>query len=203
MVQPENARMRFNEDTRQFELIRNAVMGKVLDVEASLDVILHNINNHQHEVNLVLKDLAPRVTDTTTAAELGITELVVQETSYFYGSEAARVQNIQVGSSTFDGILIAPGEVFSMAKYMTDISLDNGYAEAIIIVGDQSVKGVGGGICQVSTTLFRTAFFLEAILLLSATRTHIASVITNNKATVGQTPTWPVLTRAFICLSLT
>ncbi|HPX65902.1 MAG TPA: VanW family protein [Anaerolineaceae bacterium] len=159
VVQPENARMRFNEDTRQFELIRNAVMGKVLDVEASLDVILHNINNHQHEVNLVLKDLAPRVTDTTTAAELGITELVVQETSYFYGSEAARVQNIQVGSSTFDGILIAPGEVFSMAKYMTNISLDNGYAEAIIIVGDQSVKGVGGGICQVSTTLFRTAFY--------------------------------------------
>ncbi|HOH92841.1 MAG TPA: VanW family protein, partial [Anaerolineaceae bacterium] len=70
-----------------------------------------------------------------------------------------RVQNIQVGSSTFDGILIAPGEVFSMAKYMTNISLDNGYAEAIIIVGDQSVKGVGGGICQVSTTLFRTAFY--------------------------------------------
>jgi len=101
---------------------------------------LHNINNHQHEVNLVLKDLAPRVTDTTTAAELGITELVVQETSYFYGSEAARIQNIQVGSSTFDGILIAPGEVFSMAKYMTNISLDNGYAEAIIIVGDQSVR---------------------------------------------------------------
>lgn len=159
VIQPQNARMRFNEETRELELTRNAVMGKTLDVEASLETILKAIQNQEHEVNLVLKDLAPQVTDTTTAADLGITELIVQETSYFYGSEPARVQNILAGSTSFDGVLIAPGEVFSMAKYMTDISLDNGYAEAIIIVGDQSVKGIGGGICQVSTTLFRTAFF--------------------------------------------
>ena len=159
VVQPQNARMRFNEETRELELTRNAVMGKALDVESSLETILKAIQNQEHEVNLVLKDLAPQVTDTTTAAELGITGLIAQETSYFYGSEPARVQNIAAGSSNFNGVLIAPGEVFSMAKYMTDISLDNGYAEAIIIVGDQSVKGIGGGICQVSTTLFRTAFF--------------------------------------------
>lgn len=159
VVPAENARMRFNETTRELELVEHAVMGKTLDIETSLDHILESIQNNRHEVNLVLKDLPPRVTDTTTAAELGITELVAEETSYFFGSEPARVQNIQVGSATFNGILIAPGEVFSMAKYMTNISLDNGYAEAIIIVGDQSVKGVGGGICQVSTTLFRTVFF--------------------------------------------
>ncbi len=159
VVQPENARMRFNEETRELELTRNAKIGKTLDIDGSVALILESLQNNQHEVNLILKDLAPQVTDTTTAAELGITELVAEETSYFYGSEAARVQNIQAGSTTFNGILIAPGEVFSMAKYMTDISLDNGYAEAIIIVGDQSVKGIGGGICQVSTTLFRTAFF--------------------------------------------
>ena len=46
-----------------------------------------------------------------------------------------------------------------MASAMRDITLDNGYAEAVIIVGDRSLKGVGGGVCQVSTTLFRTAFF--------------------------------------------
>jgi len=46
-----------------------------------------------------------------------------------------------------------------MASQLTDISLENGYAEALIIVGGETVKGVGGGVCQVSTTLFRTAFF--------------------------------------------
>ncbi len=159
VIQPENARMRFNEETRELELTKNAVMGKTLDIENSVALILEKLQNKEHELNLILKDLPPQVTDTTKAAELGITELITESTSYFYGSEAARVQNILAGSTTFNGILIAPGEVFSMAKYMTDISLDNGYAEAIIIVGDQSVKGIGGGICQVSTTLFRTAFF--------------------------------------------
>ena len=46
-----------------------------------------------------------------------------------------------------------------MAAVLGDISLDNGYAEALIIYGDRTIKGVGGGVCQVSTTLFRTVFF--------------------------------------------
>jgi vancomycin resistance protein YoaR len=45
-----------------------------------------------------------------------------------------------------------------MSDIIGDISLDNGYAEAPIILGDQTIQGVGGGVCQVSTTLFRTVF---------------------------------------------
>jgi vancomycin resistance protein YoaR len=55
--------------------------------------------------------------------------------------------------------MVAPGETFSMATALGDITLDNGYAEALIIVGGQTIAGVGGGVCQVSTTLFRAAFF--------------------------------------------
>ena len=46
-----------------------------------------------------------------------------------------------------------------MAAVLGDVSLDNGYAEALIIFGDRTIHGVGGGVCQVSTTLFRAAFF--------------------------------------------
>ena len=46
-----------------------------------------------------------------------------------------------------------------MADHLGDISLDNGYAEALIILGNRTIKGVGGGVCQVSTTLFRAVFF--------------------------------------------
>ena len=106
-----------------------------------------------------MRDIDPEVRDDATAASLGITELIYEGHSYFYGSSADRIQNIRAASASFHGVFVAPGEVFSMAKYLTDISLENGYAEAIIIVGDQSVRGVGGGVCQVSTTLFRTAFF--------------------------------------------
>jgi len=106
-----------------------------------------------------MQDLQPEVRDDSTAASLGITELIHEESSYFYGSSPDRLHNIRTAAASFYGVMVAPGEVFSMAKYLTDISLENGYAEAIIIVGDQSVRGVGGGVCQVSTTLFRTAYF--------------------------------------------
>ena len=46
-----------------------------------------------------------------------------------------------------------------MGEAIGDISLDNGYAEALIIYNGQTITGVGGGVCQVSTTLFRTAFY--------------------------------------------
>jgi vancomycin resistance protein YoaR len=55
-------------------------------------------------------------------------------------------------------LLVAPGETFSMGEHMADVSLENGFAEALIIFGGRTIKGVGGGVCQVSTTLFRTVF---------------------------------------------
>ena len=70
-----------------------------------------------------------------------------------------RDQNIQAASARFHGVLVAPGEVFSMGQTLGDVSLDNGFAEALIIYGGRTIKGVGGGVCQVSTTLFRTVFF--------------------------------------------
>ena len=75
--------------------------------------------------------LRPRpVLDDMKAEELGITELIHTETSYFFGSSGPRIQNITAASSKFHGVLIAPGETFSMARTLGDISLDNGYAEA-------------------------------------------------------------------------
>jgi len=158
-VEPVNARMFFNDDRKEIEVVRNAVIGKGLDLELSADQIIREIQAGQHEATLVMQDIQPAVKDDATAASLGITELIYEGNSYFYGSSADRLQNIRAASASFHGVLVAPGEVFSMAEYLTDISLENGYAEAIIIVGDQSVRGIGGGVCQVSTTLFRTAFF--------------------------------------------
>lgn len=158
-VEPVNARMIFNDERREIEVIQNAVIGKGLDLERSVDQIIEQLQAGQHEATLIMQEIEPAIKDDTTAASLGITELIYEGHSYYYGSSADRIQNIRTSAASFHGVFVAPGEVFSMAKYLTDISLENGYAEAIIIVGDQSVQGIGGGICQVSTTLFRTAFF--------------------------------------------
>jgi vancomycin resistance protein YoaR len=156
---PQNARFIFNDDTRQLEVIQSAVIGRGLDIDRSIDSIQEKLYAGQHNIPLEINYNTPTANDQSTGEELGIRELIRAETSYYYGSSASRVQNISASASKFHGLLIAPGETFSMASALGDITLDNGYAEALIIVGGQTVKGVGGGICQVSTTLFRAAFF--------------------------------------------
>ncbi|GAB4504612.1 MAG: VanW family protein [Anaerolineales bacterium] len=155
---PENARFRFNDTSRQLELIQYAKVGRAVDVSASIVAINEALQRGEHNIPLQIVETQPTVPDTATGEQLGITELLVAETSYFYGSSAERIQNIQAAAARFDGLLIAPGETFSMGAAMGDVSLDNGFAEALIIYGGRTIKGVGGGVCQVSTTLFRTVF---------------------------------------------
>ncbi|NOY97857.1 MAG: hypothetical protein GXP40_01465 [Chloroflexi bacterium] len=157
--EPENARFIFNDDTRQLELIQPSLIGRVVDVQASIEAINQGILQGVHEFPVQLVYATPEVGDTATTESIGVRELVSVQTSYFYGSSAERIQNIQTAAAAFHGLLIAPGETFSMGEVLGDISLDNGYAEALIIYGGRTIKGVGGGVCQVSTTLFRTVFF--------------------------------------------
>jgi len=158
-VSPVNARFIFNDDTRELEVIEPAVIGRKLDVNASIARIDETLISGEHQVDLAFESVDPAVTDDTTGEELGIIELVEDRTTYFYGSDAARIQNIKTAAAEFHGLLVPPGATFSMADALGNISLENGYAEALIIYGGQTIQGVGGGVCQVSTTLFRTAFF--------------------------------------------
>jgi vancomycin resistance protein YoaR len=157
--QPANARFVFNDDTGIIEPIEASKIGRIVDVEASILAINEALLRGEHNVPLVVIEQQPGVADTANGADLGVTQLVAQQTSYFYGSSEARIQNIRAAATSFHGVLVAPGETFSMGNYMADVSLENGFAEALIIYGGRTIKGVGGGVCQVSTTLFRTVFF--------------------------------------------
>ncbi len=156
---PENARFVFNDETGQIEPIAASSIGRTMDVEASITTINDALLRGEHNVTLAVAEQLPAVVDTATGGQLGITQLVAEQTTYFYGSSAARIQNIVASANQFHGVLVAPGEVFSMGSILRDISLENGFAEALIIYGGRTIKGVGGGVCQVSTTLFRTVFF--------------------------------------------
>lgn len=155
---PQNARFIFNDQTRQLDPLAEAVVGREIDLEASLANIADSIKQGRHDAEVVMTVSEPKVFASATAQELGITELAFSQYTYFYGSSAQRVQNITVGAGSFHGLLIEPGQTFSMAEYLGDIDIDNGYAEAPVIYGGQTIEGVGGGICQVSTTLFRAAY---------------------------------------------
>ncbi len=155
----ENARFTFNDDTHELEVVKPAVIGRTLQVQNSIESINQQIAQGAHQVELQYDFTNPEIGDDKKAADLGITQLVSQQTTYFYGSSDARIQNIATAAARFHGLLVKPGEVFSMVDNIGDISLDSGFAEALIIFGDRTIKGVGGGVCQVSTTLFRTVFF--------------------------------------------
>ena len=158
-AEPRNARFFFNDETKQLEIYKPAVIGRTLNLEASIDHINQAISEGAHQVELQYDFTNPDLANDVTAESLGITELVWEETTYFYGSSAERIHNITTASERFHGLLVPPGAVFSMAENIGDISLESGFAEALIIFGDRTIKGVGGGVCQVSTTLFRTVFF--------------------------------------------
>lgn len=155
----QNASFIFNDDTRQLEVIAPAVVGRTLDVDSTIKAINQKLLAGDHKIALDLAYVEPAVGDDATAAQLGISELVSSHTSYFYGSSSERIHNITTAAGSFHGILIPPGATFSMGEALGDVTLDNGYAEALIIFGNRTIQGVGGGVCQVSTTLFRTVFF--------------------------------------------
>jgi vancomycin resistance protein YoaR len=91
--------------------------------------------------------------------DLGIRELLAEATTRFAGSSLERSFNIGLGASKLNGYKVAPGQVFSFAQAMGPVTEAAGFKKAFVISGEQTVEGVGGGMCQVSTTLFRSVYF--------------------------------------------
>ncbi len=112
----------------------------------------------QRRVAMVFEPIPPRYPVGISAAELGISELVSEATTYFWGSWPNRRSNIALGAGKLAGIIVAPGEEFSFNAHLGPITADEGYLEGSVILGGATVTGIGGGICQVSTTMFRAAF---------------------------------------------
>ncbi len=157
--QPVNARYYFNDDTRELVLVSPHINGRELDVEATLQRFVAQINTDNHAVPLIVKDIVPLAHSGATATELGITELITETTTWFYGSSDERKHNIARSAANFYGIVVAPGEEFSFNRYLGSISESDGYEVGLIIIGGRTIEGVGGGVCQVSTTLYQTAFW--------------------------------------------
>lgn len=157
--EPVDAAFHFDPNTIELVITSPSEMGRELDVTASVARINELLSRGEHWVTLILNDLPPAKPDTLTAADLGVRELVAVGESYFTGSSSARDRNIRLGASKFDGVVVAPGEVFSFNENLGEVTAEAGYDESYVIIGDRTVPGVGGGICQVATTAFRAAYF--------------------------------------------
>ena len=79
----------------------------------------------------------------------------------FSSSSRARATNLQVGSSKINGRVLMPGETLSGYECMQPFTTANGYATAAAYENGQVVDSVGGGVCQIATTLYNAALFAE------------------------------------------
>jgi vancomycin resistance protein YoaR len=158
-IEAVDARFHFNEASGDLEPITESQEGRTLDVEATVTRVMQALEAGQREIALVTKEISPDYPDTATAEELGIVDLVATGESYFIGSPSGRDHNIRLAASQFDGLVIPPGETFSFNHYLGEVTAEAGYDESYITAGEQLAIGIGGGICQVSTTAFRAAFW--------------------------------------------
>jgi vancomycin resistance protein YoaR len=154
--------------------------GRTLDVEGTVKQIEHtfagasaqarlagNASLHaltpiealrENSIPLSVQIQKPQV-DMHDADKMGIKELVSQGVSNFKHSIAGRIQNIKTAAASFDGLVVPPGATFSFDQNLIDVVEANGYEDAYVIFGNRTVLGPGGGVCQVSTTAFRAAFW--------------------------------------------
>jgi vancomycin resistance protein YoaR len=154
---PRDARFDFNPATKTLTPLVLSQEGRTLDVAETARRIAAQVATAQRTVPLAVALEKPRVA-TEDAAKLGIKELVSQATSFFQGSPAGRVKNIQIATARFNGLVVPPGAVFSFNENLGEVTAAQGYDEQAIILDNRVVQGLGGGICQVSTTAFRAAF---------------------------------------------
>jgi len=157
-IHPRNARLVYDSDRNAFTELTPSAWGQWLDVEATLQQVLIAAEAREREVTLSLIPEKPTVS-AGNAHHLGIQELVAESTTSFRKSSRARMQNIAIAASRFHGVVVQPDQTFSFNEHLGEVSAEAGYEESLIIVGDRTRVGIGGGICQVATTAFRAAFW--------------------------------------------
>lgn len=171
-TEPENATFKF--ENNRVVLFRPSKDGITLKEKEFLNDFfqaLKEIEASAKDQEMVLPiSKKPAQISTGDANSLGIKELLGRGTSIFRGSIPNRVHNLKLASLRLSGILIAPGEEFSFNKSLGDVSAATGYKQAYIIKEGRTILGDGGGVCQVSTTLFRA--ILKAGLPVTERQAH-------------------------------
>ena len=150
--------------------------GKTLDLEdvkkklnAEFTKVIYANKPQVIVIAVKTKTLQPKIT-TEKVNNLGIKELLGEGNSFFHHSIPGRIYNITLAAGRLNGVLVAPNEEFSFAKALGDVSAFTGYQQAYVIQNGKTVLGDGGGVCQVSTTLFRA--LLKAGLKITERHAH-------------------------------
>ncbi|HSW89505.1 MAG TPA: VanW family protein [Patescibacteria group bacterium] len=142
--------------------------GEVITIEPSVQIVQQALEGADvHELSI---NITPPKTSLSSINTLGITERLGRGDSTYFHSIPNRITNVSLTTSKINGVLVMPGEEFSFAKYLGEVSAATGFKQAYIISQGQTILGDGGGVCQVSSTMFRA--ILNAGLPVTERRGH-------------------------------
>ena len=156
----------------EFKPARNGIIVNSDILSKEIVVAFNNLEKSaekQEKLSPSFQTVEPKIKN-SDVNDLGIKELLGSGTSTFKHSSATRNINIAKGISIVNRILVAPGDTFSFVKSLGEVTLEAGYKQAYIIRQGKTELDVGGGICQVSTTLFRA--MLNAGLNITERKNH-------------------------------
>lgn len=169
---PQNLEVKI-EDGKVVDFVRPK-SGVVLEENTTVDLIVKALEDRKAG-QAVTKEIAlPAVVKDPEAAAsaqtLGVKERIGRATTPFAGSPANRIANIKNGTKFLTGRIVQPGEEFSTIKTLGTIDNTTGYLPELVIKGNRTIPEFGGGLCQVSTTLFRAV--MNGGLPVTARRNH-------------------------------
>ena len=153
---PEDATVAWSTDQGGLVSLDLSSDGAALRSNAFADVVAESFLGDQASVEIPVVVTKPAV-DSNNLAALNIDSRLARGDSNYENGNADRDTNIEVGTELLNGELIAPGEEFSFNGAVGEITKEAGFVEAGVIEAETIGRGVGGGICQVSTTTFRAA----------------------------------------------
>lgn len=151
-----------------------AINGQEIDFEKAFKVIREAVNTGESEVRLPLKTIPPVINVDDQLKEMGVVDLIAFGETDYSGSPYNRRNNIRVGLNRFSGWLIPPNETVSAIQRLGAVNQATGYLPELVIKGDKTIPEYGGGLCQVSTTLYRSVLF--AGLPINERRNHSYAV---------------------------
>lgn len=139
--------------------------GKGINLEDAADQVKGIINeNSNPEIALDIIDLKPAQA-TVDLANLRVNGEIARFTTAFDIKKTNRVFNIKVAAEALDGQMIKPGQTFSFNKVVGPRSQEAGYKMAPTILNNEFIDSLGGGVCQVSTTLYNALLKADVEIL--------------------------------------
>jgi vancomycin resistance protein YoaR len=163
-------------DTKSIIVATPEKLGRALKESESTALIVQALqggNSTPLKLSLPTVVTTPKISG-ADRERLGLKELIGEGKTNFHGSPKNRLFNINRALKQFQNILIAPNEEFSFVNYLGEVDGEHGYLPELVIKNNQTTPEFGGGICQVSSTVFRAALYSG--LKLTERRNHAYAV---------------------------